>query len=132
VPFSLKVCKYSGFKQKEGMMATKRFNRRSLIKAAAVLGGSSAIAEFGDGMLAQTSTQSATTTRELNQRKEEIAKTPYTKEHAALLIVDPYNDFMSEGGKLFEKTKETAMAVGFYDNMRKLIPAARAAGLTDP
>jgi hypothetical protein len=120
---------YSEFKQKEGMMATKRFNRRSLIKAAAALGGSSTIAEFGDGMLAQTSTHSATTTRELNQRKEEIAKTPYTKEHAALLIVDPYNDFMSEGGKLFERTKETAMAVGFYDNMRKLIPAARAAGL---
>jgi nicotinamidase-related amidase len=105
------------------------FNRRSLIKAAAVLGGLSTIADFGDGMLAQTSTQSATTTRELDQRKEGIAKTAYTKEHAALLIVDPYNDFMSEGGKLFERTKETAMTVGFYDNMRRLIPAARAAGL---
>jgi Aldo/keto reductase family len=100
---------YSEFKQKEGMMTTENFNRRSL-KAAAALGGSSTIAEFGDGMLAQTSTHSATTTPELNPRKEEIAKTPYTKEHAALLIVDPYNDFMSEGGKLFERTKETAMA----------------------
>jgi len=54
-----------------------------------------------------------TTTRELDQRKEEIAKTAYTKEHTALLIIDPYNDFMSEGGKLFERTKETAMAVSF-------------------
>jgi hypothetical protein len=34
---------------------------------------------------------------------------------------------MSEGGKLYERTKETANAVGFYDNMRKLIPAVRAA-----
>jgi hypothetical protein len=25
----------------------------------------------------------------------------------------PYNDFMSEGGKFFEATKETADAVGF-------------------
>jgi hypothetical protein len=34
---------------------------------------------------------------------------------------------MNEGGKLYERTKETAEAVGFYDNMRKLIPAVRAA-----
>jgi hypothetical protein len=38
----------------------------------------------------------------------------------------PYNDFMSVGGKFYEATKETAEAVGFYDNMRKLIPAIRA------
>jgi len=106
-------------------MTTESFNRRSLIKAAAALGGLSAIAEFGNGMLAQTSTHSATTTRELDQRKEEIAKTAFTKEHAALLIIDPYNDVMSKGGKLFERTKETAMAVSFYDNMRRLIPVAQ-------
>ena len=43
------------------------------------------------------------------------------------MIVDPYNDFMSEGGKLYEATRETAEAVGLYDNMRKLIPAIGAA-----
>jgi hypothetical protein len=43
------------------------------------------------------------------------------------LYVYPYNDFMSEGGKLYEATKETAEAVGFYDTMPKLIPAIRAA-----
>jgi nicotinamidase-related amidase len=51
----------------------------------------------------------------------------YSADDTALLIVDPYNDFMSEGGKLYERTEETAQAVGFYDNMRKLIPAVRAA-----
>jgi nicotinamidase-related amidase len=51
----------------------------------------------------------------------------YSADETALLIVDPYNDFMSEGGKLYERTKETAYAVGFYDNMRKIIPAVRAA-----
>jgi hypothetical protein len=51
----------------------------------------------------------------------------YAADHTALLIVDPYNDFMSEGGKLYEATKETAQAAGFYDNMHKLIPAIRAA-----
>ena len=47
----------------------------------------------------------------------------------ALLIVDPYNVFMSEGGKLYDITKPQADSVGFYENMRKLIPAVRAAGV---
>lgn len=51
----------------------------------------------------------------------------YAASSTALLIVDPYNDFMSEGGKFYESSKETAEAVGFYQNMRKLIPAIRAA-----
>ena len=50
----------------------------------------------------------------------------YSADDTALLIVDPYNEFMSKGGKLYERTKETGEAVGFYDNMRKLIPAVRA------
>jgi len=43
----------------------------------------------------------------------------YAADRTALLIVDPYNDFMSEGGKFYEATKGTAEAVGFYDDMRK-------------
>jgi nicotinamidase-related amidase len=53
----------------------------------------------------------------------------YEQKHTALLIVDPYNDFMSKGGKLYDVTKPQADAVGFYDNMRKLIPAIREAGI---
>jgi nicotinamidase-related amidase len=53
--------------------------------------------------------------------------TTYDAASTALLIVDPYNDFMSKGGKLYERTRETAEAVGFYENMRLLIPAFRAA-----
>src|SRR2546428_333279 len=56
-----------------------------------------------------------------------MTTTTYIADRTALLIVDPYNDFMSEGGKFFERTKETAEAVGYYANMRKLIPAIRAA-----
>jgi nicotinamidase-related amidase len=54
---------------------------------------------------------------------------PYDPTRTALLIVDPYNDFMSEGGKFYDATKETADSVGFYDNMRALLPAVRAAGI---
>jgi nicotinamidase-related amidase len=57
------------------------------------------------------------------------AATPYSAEHTALLIVDPYNDFMTEGGKLYQAIKPTADASGMFDNMRKIIPAARAAGM---
>src|SRR5713101_3485734 len=53
----------------------------------------------------------------------------YAKDSSALLVVDPYNDFMSEGGKMYKQTLETATEVGFYENMRKLIPAIRAAGI---
>jgi nicotinamidase-related amidase len=53
----------------------------------------------------------------------------YTANRTALLIVDPYNDFMTEGGKLYNAIKPTADASGLFDNLRKVIPAIRAAGI---
>lgn len=53
----------------------------------------------------------------------------YNPHHTALLLVDPYNDFMTEGGKLYDAIKETAEAVDMFGNLRKLIPAIRAAGI---
>ena len=53
----------------------------------------------------------------------------YSATRTALLIVDPYNDFMSEGGKLFNAIKETADASGLFANLRRIIPAVRAAGI---
>lgn len=53
----------------------------------------------------------------------------YSATDTALLIVDPYNDFMSEGGKLYGAIKETADESGLFDNLRKIIPAVRAAGI---
>lgn len=53
----------------------------------------------------------------------------YQPKQTALLIVDPYNDFMSEGGKLYDAIKPTAEASGMYANLRRIIPAARAAGI---
>jgi hypothetical protein len=38
----------------------------------------------------------------------------YVADRTALLIVDPYNDFMSTGGKLFNAIKETADASGMF------------------
>lgn len=45
----------------------------------------------------------------------------------ALIIVDPYNDSMSEGGKLYDHLKTVAVSNGFEGNMRLLIQVVRAA-----
>lgn len=50
----------------------------------------------------------------------------YQADRTALLVVDPYNDFMTEGGKLFDAIKETADASGMFDNLRKILPKVRA------
>jgi nicotinamidase-related amidase len=53
----------------------------------------------------------------------------YSKDQTALLIVDPYNDFMSEGGKLFNAIKPTADQSGLFANLRKIIPKIRSLGM---
>jgi nicotinamidase-related amidase len=47
----------------------------------------------------------------------------------ALLIVDPYNDFISEGGKLWPRLKAVAEAVDCVTHMREVVEAARRAGI---
>jgi hypothetical protein len=39
-----------------------------------------------------------------------MAKVTYDKEITALLVIDPYNDFISEGGKLWDRLKTVAEA----------------------
>ncbi|WP_322054231.1 isochorismatase family cysteine hydrolase [Paraburkholderia bannensis] len=53
----------------------------------------------------------------------------YEPELTGLLIVDPYNDFLSEGGKLYELGRSTLEANNVVDHMRQVLAAARAAGV---
>ena len=53
----------------------------------------------------------------------------YDATRTALLVVDPYNDFISEGGKLYELTRETIDSQDCVTHMREVLAAARAAGL---
>nr|WP_255468995.1 isochorismatase family cysteine hydrolase [Achromobacter sp. UMC46] len=46
-----------------------------------------------------------------------------------MLLVDPYNDFLSEGGKLFSMIKEVADDVRLLDNLRASVSAARQADI---
>jgi nicotinamidase-related amidase len=53
----------------------------------------------------------------------------YDPKTTAVLLVDPYNDFLSEGGKLWPLAKPIAEEVGLLDNLRAIMRAAREAGL---
>jgi nicotinamidase-related amidase len=53
----------------------------------------------------------------------------YPAERTALLFVDPYNDFLSEGGKVWPRIKGVAEKVGLLDNLRAVVAAVRAAGV---
>lgn len=48
-----------------------------------------------------------------------------TYSKTALILVDPFNDFLSEGGKLYSVTKETVEGILLVENLKKLIKGAR-------
>ncbi len=58
-----------------------------------------------------------------------MADAKYESARTGLLLVDPYNDFLSEGGKLWPRVKGVANEVGLLDNMRTLTAAIRKAGI---
>jgi nicotinamidase-related amidase len=53
----------------------------------------------------------------------------YDAERTALLLVDPYNDFLSDGGKLFPMLRDVAADVHLLDNLRAAVDTARKADL---
>jgi nicotinamidase-related amidase len=53
----------------------------------------------------------------------------FDKEITALLVIDPYNDFISEGGKVWDRLKAVAEANRCVPNMLQVLTAARQANL---
>ncbi|TMK51528.1 MAG: cysteine hydrolase [Alphaproteobacteria bacterium] len=53
----------------------------------------------------------------------------YDKNVTALLVVDPYNDFISEGGKIWPRIKVVAEANNCVPHMQQVLRAAREAKL---
>src|SRR6516162_10124082 len=80
-----------------------------------------------------------TTTKELNSHQIATIRLPggvtavntptYDKSVTALLVVDPYNDFISEGGKIWPRIKAVAEANNCVPHMLEIIHAARKANL---
>ena len=58
-----------------------------------------------------------------------MANMTYDKQLTALLVIDPYNDFISEGGKIWNRLKTVAEANHCVPNMAQVLEAARKAGL---
>jgi nicotinamidase-related amidase len=58
-----------------------------------------------------------------------MSKVTYEKELTALLVIDPYNDFISEGGKIWNRLKGVAEANKCVPHMMLVLGAARKAGI---
>ena len=58
-----------------------------------------------------------------------MAQVTYEKQLTALLVIDPYNDFISDGGKVWNRMKAVADANSCVPNMAQVLNAARKAGL---
>lgn len=53
----------------------------------------------------------------------------YPQDRTALIVVDATNDFISEGGKAWPGLRDVLDEVGTVVNMRRVLTAARAAGI---
>ena len=58
-----------------------------------------------------------------------MAQQSYPLGRTAYLLVDPFNDFLHEDGKVTPQLKPVADEVGLIDNLRRLDKAVRAAGV---
>lgn len=58
-----------------------------------------------------------------------MADLKFDKEITALLIIDPYNDFISEGGKIWDRIKNVAEANNCVPNMADVMNVSRKTGL---
>ena len=53
----------------------------------------------------------------------------YEKEITGLVVIDPYNDFISEGGKIWDRIKNVAEGNQCVPHMRQILEAARNTGI---
>lgn len=53
----------------------------------------------------------------------------YPTDRTVLLVIDPVNDFLSEGGAAWELTKKTVGMNNVIENLQRVIAGARAAGI---
>jgi nicotinamidase-related amidase len=58
-----------------------------------------------------------------------MTKPTYDKQLTALLVIDPYNDFISEGGKIWGRIRAVAEANDCVSHMLQVLNAARSAQL---
>ena len=70
-----------------------------------------------------------TCSHSLSDWSTEMPNPVYDAERTALLLVDPYNDFLSDGGKLFPMLRDVAADVRLLDNLRATVDTVRKADI---
>ena len=58
-----------------------------------------------------------------------MAQLTYEKEITGLILIDPYNDFISEGGKIWDRIKGVAEGNQCVPHMMQVLEAARKSGI---
>lgn len=58
-----------------------------------------------------------------------ITDAKYSPHDTALLFIDPYNDFLSDGGKIWPLLSEVAASVDLHENLRAIVVGVRNAGV---
>lgn len=53
----------------------------------------------------------------------------YKKNETAVVLVDPYNEVLCDGGKVWPRLKEVAESVNLHDNIKQILDAARRTGI---
>ena len=53
-----------------------------------------------------------------------MSESRYEASRTGLLLVDPYNDFLSDGGKIWPMVKEVANQVGLLEHLRSVVAGA--------
>ncbi|GGT03237.1 isochorismatase family cysteine hydrolase [Streptomyces chromofuscus] len=53
----------------------------------------------------------------------------YAPRRTAVLLVDPFNDFLSEGGKIWPRLEAMAQEVGLLEHLRSVVASARENGV---
>ena len=71
----------------------------------------------------------SSTMQPLQRRRHHDEIHIYDKEIAALLVIDPYNDFISEAGKIWDCIRAAAEAKDCFPHVLHVLNAARKATL---
>jgi ureidoacrylate peracid hydrolase len=106
-------------------------DRRRLLNTATMgiaVAGTASLLESHAGS-AQEVTGNKLKPRQRSKGEDAMATHTYEKDITALLVVDPYNDFISEGGKIWNRIRAVAEANDCVPHMLQVLHAARKAKL---
>src|SRR5262245_28958433 len=79
-------------------------------------------------VLGQAAVANSSDLNKLRPWRTFLALNNYASNRTGLLLVDLYNDLLSDGGKLWPQAKTVAKAVNLLSHLRALVEAARRTG----